>query len=198
MVLIFGGQADRYGFASEKNVMHYFKEHMSTRKALKKTSYNCYILGMGEFSLKKGVNVIMTMMPGKCRRFKKLLASATQKETRLVESIPTLMSIQNTTPRSCPFSVRKMCYVANTQTEDDMKTTLQYLFVMNLLKKCWGGCGKMFSLKMSHMTTMAPMYGPYPLSEGGENYREDFMAINTGLNSLLVKTKTATYFDAGC
>jgi hypothetical protein len=82
--------------------------------------------------------------------------------------------------------------------KDDMKATLQYLFVMNFLNKCWVRCGSIFSLKQAHMTTLAPMYGPYPLSEGGENYREDFMAMNTGLASLLVKTKTDTYFAVGC
>jgi hypothetical protein len=48
------------------------------------------------------------------------------------------------------------------------------------------------------MTYLAPMYGPFPMSEGSENYEMDYKAMNTGLKSLLVKTKTCTYFSVGC
>jgi hypothetical protein len=40
------------------------------------------------------------------------------------------------------------------------------------------------------MTYVAPMYGPFPMSEGSGNYEMHYKTINMGLKSLLVKTKT--------
>jgi hypothetical protein len=44
---------------------------------------------------------------------------------------------------------------------------------------------------------MAPMYGPFPIAEGSESYDMDYKAMNMGLKSLLLKTKTDTYFSVG-
>jgi hypothetical protein len=41
------------------------------------------------------------------------------------------------------------------------------------------------------------MYGPFPMSEGSESYDMDYKAMNMGLKSLIVKTKTDTYFSVG-
>jgi hypothetical protein len=41
------------------------------------------------------------------------------------------------------------------------------------------------------------MYGPLPMSDGSESYDMDYKAMNMGLKSLLVKTKTDTYFSVG-
>jgi hypothetical protein len=44
---------------------------------------------------------------------------------------------------------------------------------------------------------MAPMYGLFPMSEGRKSYNMDYKAMNMGLKSLLVKTKSDTYFSVG-
>jgi hypothetical protein len=41
------------------------------------------------------------------------------------------------------------------------------------------------------------MYGPFPMSEGSKSYDMDYKAMNMGLKSLLVKTKTDTYVSFG-
>jgi hypothetical protein len=41
------------------------------------------------------------------------------------------------------------------------------------------------------------MYGPFQMSEGSEIYDMDYKAMNMGLKSLLLKTKSDTYFSVG-
>jgi hypothetical protein len=181
--------------------VRFFKEHMSERKALKSSSYNRYILGI------KNARLVIEQR-GKCyydhdaRKMptvQKAIAKCNTARNKACGEDPNFdVHKRDPTKVMSLFQYKKCVEHANATTDGDMKATLQYLFVMNFLNKCWVRCGNVFSLKLSHVTTLAPMYGPYPLSEGEDNYREDFMAMNTGLKSLLVKTKTDRYFAVGC
>jgi hypothetical protein len=95
------------------------------------------------------------------------------------------------------FEYRKCVDHANSDS-GDLQGALQYPFVLNFLQKLWIRAGNLFQLKLKYMPFLAPMYGPYPMSDGSENYEKDYKATHTGLNSLLAKTKTDTYFNVSC
>jgi hypothetical protein len=42
------------------------------------------------------------------------------------------------------------------------------------------------------------MNGPFPVSERRENYERDYKPMKSGLNTLLMKTKTDAYVNIGC
>jgi hypothetical protein len=94
------------------------------------------------------------------------------------------------------FEYHKCVEHANLDSED-LEGSLQYLFVLNFLNKLWERCGNLFDLKLQHIRSMAPMYGPFPMSVGSESDDMDYKAMNMGLKSLLVKTKSDTYFSVG-
>jgi hypothetical protein len=94
------------------------------------------------------------------------------------------------------FEYQKCVEHANLDSED-LEVPLQYLFVLNFLNKFWVRCGNLFDLKLQHITSLAPMYGPFPMSEGSESYDMDYKEMNMGLTSLLVKTKNDAYFSVG-
>jgi hypothetical protein len=92
------------------------------------------------------------------------------------------------------FGFHKCVEHANLDSED-LEGSLQYLFILNFLNKLWGRCGNLFDLILQHITSLAPMYGQLLMSEGIESYDMDYKAMNMGLKSLLVKTKTDKYFS---
>jgi hypothetical protein len=125
-----GGQADRHGFASDDNVMRYFKDHLTTRKSLKKTSYNHYVLG-----IKHGRIFIETR--GKCdydhdvRKMPTVLKAIGKCNTKRNEECgedPNFdVHTKDNTKVMSLLEYKKYVRVANTQTKDDMNATLQYL-----------------------------------------------------------------------
>jgi hypothetical protein len=125
-----GGQADRHGFASDDNVMRYCKEHLTTRRALKKTPYTRYVLGIkngrifietrGECDYDHDVKEMPTVL--------KAIWKCNTKRNEVCGEDPNFdVHTKYNTKVMSLLQYKECVLVVNTQTKDDMKATLQYL-----------------------------------------------------------------------
>jgi hypothetical protein len=142
-------------------------------------------------------NCIYKHDPRQMPKVKETISHSSTKRNKKCGDDPKLDVHKKDTTRVMSFFEYQKCVEHANLDSEDLEGSVQYLFVLNFLNKLWVRCGNFFDLKLQHITSLAPMYGPFPMSEGSESYDMDYKAINMGLKSLLVKTKTDTYFSIG-
>jgi hypothetical protein len=167
---------------------------------MKKASYNHYNRALRDARTKvenRHPNCIYKHDPRQMPKVKETISHSSRKRNKKCGDDTKLDVHKKDTTRVMSFFEYQKCVEHANLDSEVLEGSLQYLFVLNFLNKFWVRCGNLFDLKLQHITSLAPMYGPFPMSEGSESYDIDYKAMNMGLKSLLVKTKTDTYFSVG-
>jgi hypothetical protein len=110
-------------------------------------------------------NCIYKHDPRKMPKVKETISHSSRKQNKKRGDDPKLdVQKKDTTRVISFFEYQKYVENANLDSED-LEGSLQYLFVLNFLNKLWVRYGNLFDLKLQHITSLAPTYVPFPMSE---------------------------------
>jgi hypothetical protein len=102
-------------------------------------------------------------------KVKETISHSSRKRNKKCGDDPKLDVQKKYTTRAMSFFEYQKCVEHANLGSEDLEGSLQYLFILNFLNKFWVRCGNLFDLKLQHITSLAPMFGPLPMSIGSES-----------------------------